>query len=45
MHICGDIIHDIVVNGFMLLVFYPVWLPLGLKIKTWAQQYRHTHTK
>jgi len=41
MHICGDIFHDIIVNGLVVLAFYPIWLPFGIKIKTWVQQHRH----
>ena len=41
MHFCGDVIHDIVVNSLVFLALYPVWLPFGIKIKTWVQQHRH----
>lgn len=38
MHFCGDWFHDIFVNAFVLVAFYPEWLPFGAVITGWAKR-------
>lgn len=36
MHLCGNPIHDLILNLILIFTVCPEWLPFGLAIKSWA---------
>ncbi len=49
MHYCGNPIHDIIVNLYLLFTVCPEWLPYGVTVKSWAMKkidgLRHHHVE
>jgi hypothetical protein len=40
-HFCGNPMHDIVHNSFVLLSMMPEWLPFVVRLKLWASRRAH----